>query len=337
MSSDFGYINARIRGLTAKLLEPDFFTQALSDDDFRAFTTTLSQSRYGQDLGEAQARSSGLKMIDQALARNFYRTARSILSFSDGNAHELIALVLQHYDLANLKAIARAKHAGRDSDELQTVLLPAGQLKPALLDSLASEPDLPAVAQALAVTRNPLGRVFRRAALRYAQDGDLYSFELALDRAYFAGLLASLKKLPAPHTFLRHIRLEIDATNLRIALKVGGQPGSNDELFVPGGSEITRSTFDSILGNPTAASLSALSATSFAAVADLENPAEAEPLIRSVIDRSARRVANADPLNVGVVLRFLRRLEAETAKLRLLARGKFYQVPRERLERELDA
>jgi V/A-type H+-transporting ATPase subunit C len=41
------------------------------------------------------------------------------------------------------------------------------------------------------------------------------------------------------------------------------------------------------------------------------------------------------PLHIGVVLAFLRRKEAESARLRLLARGKFYDVPRDQLEREL--
>ena len=143
MSSDFGYINARVRGLTAKLLEPEFFTQALGESDLKSFAAVLAQTLYKQDVEEAQARSSGLKMVDQAVARNFYRTTRSILNFSDGAAHEQIALVLRRYDLANLKAIARAKHADRSAEEIQAALLPAGEFKPAVLESLASEADLP--------------------------------------------------------------------------------------------------------------------------------------------------------------------------------------------------
>ena len=81
--------------------------------------------------------------------------------------------------------------------------------------------------------------------------------------------------------------------------------------------------------------MSAVAATSFAGVADTESLSEAERVIRSALDTSARRVAYRDPLHIGVVLAFLRNKEAETARLRLLARGKFYDVPRDQLEKEL--
>ncbi len=335
MSSDFGYINARVRGMTAKLLEPDFFTQALAESDFKSFAAVLAQTLYKQDVEEAQARSDGLKVVDQAVARNFYRTTRSILNFSDGAAHEQIALVLRRYDLANLKAIARAKHADRGAEEIQAALLPAGEFKPAVLESLASEADLPAVAQALAATRHPLARAFRRAAAAYAQDGDLYAFELALDRAYFAGLLASLKGWRVPRAFVSYIKTEIDATNLRTALKLRGEEANGEDLFVPGGRELPKATFDAIMADTSKGALSALSSTAFATVTEADGLGEAEPLIRAEVDAGARRAATADPLGVGVVLRYLRRKEAESAKLRLIARGKFYSVPQEQLQKEL--
>jgi V/A-type H+-transporting ATPase subunit C len=43
----------------------------------------------------------------------------------------------------------------------------------------------------------------------------------------------------------------------------------------------------------------------------------------------------SDVLGIGVVLDYLRRKEAEAARLRLLARGKYYGVPREQLQKEL--
>lgn len=334
MSSDFGYINARVRGMSADLLEPEFFMQALGDSDFRAFLGTLAQTRYGASLEEAQGAASGLEAVDRALARDFYATTRSLLSFSDGAPHRLIALVLRRYDLANLKTIARAKHAGRTPEQVENAIMPAGEIKPSLLETLAAAPDLPAVAQALAVTRHPLSRAFARAARKYASDGDLYAFELALDRDYFDTLFATIDDLDPPREFRRHMQREVDATNLRTALKLRGRGVDPDDVWVKGGREITRGIFDAILSGADGA-LSALAQTSFAAVADADTVADAERVIRSVLDTSAKRVAHREPLNIGVVLAFLREKEAETARLRLLARGKFYDVPRDQLEREL--
>jgi V/A-type H+/Na+-transporting ATPase subunit C len=335
MSSDYGYINARVRGLKSKLLAPEFYNEALNASDFRAFLSTLGQSPYGRDLEEAQSRSQGLKVLDDALARNFYATARSIAGFSDGRPGELIDLLLLRYDLANIKAIARAKHASRGLDDIQQSLIPAGSLKPAVLENAAAGADMAAVAQALLVSPTLLRSAFARAAANYQTDRDLYKLELELDRAYYKLLLDGLDEADAPADFVRYIRREIDATNLRTALKLrsaGSAP--SDELFISGGKEITRSLFDSIVNDRSSTTIQGLGGTSFASVADAPSLAQAEDGIRNLLNQNARRLA-ADPLDIGVVLNFLRMKETETAKLRLLGRGKFYNVPRDRLAKEL--
>jgi V/A-type H+/Na+-transporting ATPase subunit C len=333
MSSDFGYINARIHGLKAKLLGTEFYNEALATSDFRSFMSTLGQSVYGREVEEAQSRHEGLKALDSALARNFYQTARSISTFSDGSAGELVGLLLLRYDLANIKAIARAKHAGRGAEDIQASLFPAGELKPAVLENVAAASDMAAVAQALLATPTPLRGAFARAAAQYQSNGNLYELELELDRAYFK-LLSSAKR-KAPLAFMQYVKREIDATNLRTALSLRASGGvSRDELFIPGGLDITRSIFDSLIADRSSNALQTLSGTHFSSLIETSSLAQAEEKIREVLSHSARRAAS-DPLDIGMVANYLRLKEAETAKLRLLGRGKFYNVPRQRLEQEL--
>jgi V/A-type H+-transporting ATPase subunit C len=335
MSADFGYINARVRGLKSRLLTQDFYAQALGSSDFSAFLSSLAQSPYMQDLEEAQSRTSGLPAVDQALARNFYRTTRSILNFSDGHPHRLIALLLRQYDLANIKAIARAKHAGREPEEALAALLPAGELKPSVLEHLATAPDLRSMAQTLAVSDHPLAPDFMTAVKKYVDDGDLYELELALDRAFAVSLRDTAAALPLPASFKAYVALEIDATNLRTALKLRGRDVQAEDLFLPGGNAIGSRQFAAIIADDGEGTLSVLNGTPFAAVASAGSLSAADNIIRGVLDETARKLALADPLGPGVVLDYLRRKERETARLRLLARGKFYNVPRQQLEREL--
>jgi V/A-type H+-transporting ATPase subunit C len=335
MSADFGYINARVKGLKSRLLTEDFYTQALGSSDFSAFLSSLAQSPYMQDLEEAQSRLSGLPAVDQALARNFYSTTRSILSFSDGNPHRLIALLLRQYDLANIKAIARAKHAGREAEDALAALLPAGELKPSVLEHLATTADLRSMAQALALTEHPLAPAFTAAVRQYVDDGDLYELELALDRAFAESLRDTVAQLPLPAGFKAYVALEIDATNLRTALKLRGREAEAADLFLPGGSSISSKQFAAIIADDEPETLGVLSGTPFAAVASAGSLSAADSIIRAVLDETAHRLALRNPLGPGVVLDYLRRKERETARLRLLARGKFYNVPRQQLEREL--
>ena len=63
MPKDFGYINARIRGMKSKLLGPDFYDSALDATDFPAFLSVLSSSSYMRDIEESQSRFEGLKIV----------------------------------------------------------------------------------------------------------------------------------------------------------------------------------------------------------------------------------------------------------------------------------
>lgn len=333
MPSDFGYINARVRGLKAKLLGDEFYAAALGDSDFGAFMSSFSQTAYSREADEAQARyGSELRAVDDALARNFYTTTRSLLNVADGLPERLLQILLLRYDLGNLKTIARAKSAGRDPEEIEAGLLPAGELKPAVLETIAQASDLPAAAQVVAAAGHPLSGVFTRAVAKFSSDDDLYDLELTLDRAYYQFIAEAARKGGFPADFRRYIKREIDATNIRTALKLRDAEGVDSEaLFIKGGKEVQRSVFDAFMGGDT----QALASTSFAEVGEAETLSGAEEAVRESLDRNARQLYFRDPLGVGVVLHYLRLKENETARLRLLARGKFYGVPRNRLEQEL--
>lgn len=335
MSSDFGYINARVRGMSSRLLGPETYVAALAADDFRGFTAVLAQTPYGSDLEEAQAREDGLRAVDRALANHVFGTTRSLLSFSDGAPHDMIAALLGRYDLEDVKTIVRAKHAGRTEPGLGDKLSGAGGIRPSTFDAMLAAPDVPSAAQALALSRHPLARAFVRGARAYAGSGDLFAFEVALDQAYYASLVEAAEAREASETFRRYVHRLVDAANIRTALKLEGREGDLTAFYLPGGHALSRDEFLQIAAQGVPA-LSALGAGTFSEVADATDRGDAERRIRVALDVAAKRAALRDPLGIGVVIRFLREKENEAAKLRLLARGAYYDVPREDLEKELN-
>ena len=164
---------------------------------------------------------------------------------------------------------------------------------------LAAASDMAAVAQALLSTGTPLRSAFFRAAAQYQSDSDLYALEVALDRSYYTSVFTVLKRVSAPSAFVRHLRREVDATNLRTALKLRGQD-VNDEMFVEGGREITRTLFESVVNDETSGGLQVLAGTSFGGVGEVGGLSEAESEIRKIVNQSARRMA-ANPRDIGVI------------------------------------
>lgn len=333
MPAGYGYLNARVRGLRAQLLPAGFLADQLDARGFTGFTSALAQTSYGRDLEEAQAGAQGLAAVDAALARGFVRTTQALLGHADGAPRELIALLLRRYDLANLKAIVRAHHAGRGADEVLAGVLPAGALGERTLRSMTEAPDLPAAGQVLAASGHPLAEAFRTGVAAYVADGDLLAFEVGLDRAFYAGWAADATRLPAPKGFRTYVAAEVDATNLRTALKLRGRTVDVARFFVEGGTVVTPSLFGELAAQPVGTPLPALRAP-FAALADATGVGDADVRLRAALDDVARRLGS-DPLDIGLVADYLRRKEQETARLRLIARGVYYGVPRERLVEEL--
>lgn len=328
MPSDYGYINARLRGMHGRLLT-DRLPEALAAGSYAEFLRMLAESDLGADLGEATAEGAGLAELDRAVSRNLYSTARRILGFADGAPGRDIGLLLGRYDLQNLKTIARGKSSGRETAEIEANLLPAGTLKPGVLATLAAAPDLTAVAAALGLTGHPLARAFRAAAAGFAADRDLLALEVALDRAFFDEALERAGS-DTLRGFLRH---EVDGANLLSALKLRAQGVAADpeRYFVRGGREFSRERFARA-----AAGEGGLEGLGFFAdAAGATTLGEAESAVRRALLREARRLYAADALGIGVTIGYLREKENELALVRLIARGKYYGVPAETLRREV--
>jgi V/A-type H+/Na+-transporting ATPase subunit C len=333
MAANYGYVNARVRGLRSRLLPDGFVAEQVDAPSFAAFTGALAQTSYARDLEEAMAEHVGLTAVDEALARNYLRATDTLLRTARGSARDLIGLLLRRHDLANLKAIGRGRHAGRDADAVLAAVLPAGDLKAAVVRAMADAPDLGAAGQVLALSRHPLAEPFRKAAAAYAADGDLLAFEVALDRAFYEGWAADAERLPAPDGFRRYVAAEIDATNLRTALKLRGADGDPKRYFVPGGAALSAAAFADIARAPSGEPLPT-HAGPLAPLGGATSLTDVEVRLGAMLDTMARRLAS-DPLDVGLVTDYLRRKERETAQLRLLARGTYYGVPRAALAKEL--
>lgn len=333
MSAGYGYLNARVRGLRAQLLPAGFLSDQLDASGFAGFASALAQTSYGRDLEAAQSEGVGLAAVDAALASGFVRTTRALLGYADGTPRALIALLLRRYDLANLKAIVRARHAGRDAEDVLGAVLPAGDLSAKTLRGMAEAADLAAAGQVLALSGHPLAEAFRKGVAAYASEHDLLAFEIALDRAFYAGWSTDAERLPAPEGFRAYVAAEVDATNVRTALKLRGRAVDAGRFFVAGGRLVSTSTFAELVAQPVGTPLPALRGA-FAALADASAPGEVDARLRTVLDGLARRLGG-DPLDIGLVADYLRRKEQETARLRLIARGVFYGVPREALAKEL--
>jgi len=326
LPDDYGYINARIKVMRTKLLDGRMLDAALEAQSYPEFLRVLSESELGADLGDATAQGAGLRELDAALSRNFFSTANKVLHLAAGTARDEISVLLQRWDLNNLKTLARGLTTGRAADDIVTSLVPGGTLKESALRAAANSGDLASASQAITVSGHPLARAFRRGVEAYSASGRLLDFEVALDQGYYRGAL----RVARNSTLRRYLSREIDINNALTARALRGET-VDESLFVAGGRAITAADFPRLTAGDAA------SAGDLAPIIEASTLEEAETIARRQLDAATRNVAMGDPLGVGVTVDFLRRKEIEIAKLRLIGRGKFYGIPTEQLRREVNA
>lgn len=325
MPDDYAYINTRVRIMRTKLLDGRSLDSALAAGSYQEFLRVLTETDLAANLRDTTTEQAGLAELDQALSRNLFDTARKVLGFADGDAKREIQALLMKWDLVNLKTVARGIITGRGTDAILANLIPGGTLKPAALQAAAQSTDLPGGAAAIALSGHPLAAAMRTAAQAYASSNRMLDLEVALDQGYYRHALSVARNT----SLRRYLSREIDITNALIARAGAGQP-LDPSLFVAGG-KLDAAGYARLSGGD-ASGLSDVSA-----ILDAPSLEDAEVAARTALDTATRNVAAGDPEGVGVILDFLRRKEIEIAKLRLIGRGKFYDLPTDQIRREVQA
>ncbi|GAA5513203.1 V-type ATP synthase subunit C [Deinococcus carri] len=325
MPDDYAYINTRVRVMRTKLLDGRALDSALAAGSYQEFLRVLAETDLAPDMRETTAEGAGLPELDRALSHNLFATMQKVLGFADGEARREVQALLLRWDLVNLKTIARGIVSGRGAEAITQGLIPGGTIKPAALQTAAQSTDLASAAAALAVSGHPLTGAMRDAVAAYNASGRLLDLEVALDQGYYRYALSVARNT----SLRRYLSREIDVTNVLLARSSRGQP-LDPNLFVAGG-RLDAAGYGRLAGGD------AGGVPEVAAILDAPTLEDAEVAARTALDQAARNVAAGDPEGVGIILDFLRRKEIEIAKLRLIGRGKYYDLPTEQIRREVQA
>ena len=240
---DYGYINARMRGMKSRLLSHRALDDLILKPDLESLIADLENSPYREDIIEAKGRSSGIVCIETALRQNFIKTFRKIQDFSkqEAEAGQYIVIFLHRWDVQNIKTILRGKNIHTTNEEILECLVPAGELDEVTLRELLKQPDVKAVIDLLATWRIRYARPLTESFAEFIKTKDLAVIECALDRYYYADALAAVKAPTYNNDLIRDLlSLEIDVVNLRTVLRMVRDhvdPADAERYIIGGGKE----------------------------------------------------------------------------------------------------
>ncbi|MBE0477324.1 MAG: ATP synthase A1 subunit C [Coriobacteriia bacterium] len=345
---DYGYSNARVRGMRARLLNRSFYDTLIEARDIQQMIQELTSTGYGPDLEEVLIKGRDAAVVDEALKNNLVRTYRKILGFLNDEGRGLATTLLGRWDVFNIKTILRGKHMRLPAEEVGESLVPAGQLSEIELNAMLAQDDVKSAIDAAVTLGLPYAAALRYGIGEYAKTGELAGLELSLDRHYAEWATKRLSRRGANAAIARRILgTQIDIVNLLTVFRM--QKADIESLDVaqfhlPGGLAIGADLFEEVAGmSDVDQVLDRLRNTMYGPA--LEDAAmkyiEVNSLSvfeRALEDHLIRKVTLSgvhDPLGVGVVVSYLTAKQNEITNLRIIVKGKSIGMPVERVREEL--
>jgi len=373
----YEYVNARVRAMRGSLLSLSTLQDLLHTKDFQGLTDAYSSlPGYGNALSTALTRFQGLEAVEWALKEDLSATARKIRMMAqlsgEGSKSSsvflwdkdknflskqgveeqtlgaLIDVLIQRWDLFNVKTILRSKYAKSDPSELQMSLLPMGKLSQAHLQSLANAKDVKEVCDYLITWDVDYAKPLREGIKTYLEDNNLIRMELFLDRFYFEkGFYVALGEMSLERGSLRQIlESEIDCTNILTVLRAlrSGNNGNTASFLILGGRLTISLMKDLLKEKDPETVIERLIDSPYQDVMkgalplykeQKGNLTTIEKKFDELLLEKASRMYLQDPLGLGILIGYLWMKVSEVSNLKIIAHGVFYKMPphyiRERL------
>jgi len=346
--SDLGYLNARVRGMQARLLTQSLLDELAACTDLPAVVDRLSGTGYGPDLARRLLGGTTALAVDGALRENMTRTYRDVWRLTDEATRGLLASVFGYWDVYNIKTVLRGKHLGLSPAETAEGFVPAGGLGQGELEELARQEGVQGVLDTLGQWGFPTVVRARESLPRYLERGDLMALELALDREYHKWATARTRSRGRDASIARwFLGTHVDAINVLTCLRlvsdgVGGAVA--ERYFMPGGATIGRSRYRILVASQSVEELvRALANTRYGPLFEepMDRYAETgslsvlERALERVLNRAARDASRADPLGIGVVIGYLWLKADEVTNVRIIVKGVAIGMPRETVKEAL--
>jgi len=346
-SVDYGYLNARIRGMKSRLLGQELLEGLILKPDTDAIINELEKTTYRAEIEKASVQHAGLACIEVALRADIARTYRKIYSLFEKEEKEKYAkILLNRWDVHNIKTILRGKNIHETSSEILGCLVPAGELDEATLVELVKQPDVRGVIDLLATWGISYAAPLTRHLKEYTEKRDLAVMEYALDRFYFEYALQAIPGETYDDRIMREmVETEIDVTNIRSLLKMIRDRIPNEEaqgFLIPGGSLKVERLMALMKAGTIKDAMKQLAGTPYESLGKVPEEFFKQEKI-SVIEKELERFLIrkgigcflGDPLSISIAIGYIWAKFTEVTNIRIIARLKVADVAEKIIREEL--
>ena len=339
MIDDYGYLNARVRGMSSYLLGVDVYPSLVESGGLEAFSNRLSEVPLYRKLIEKERTSTSVldvQATEAAIQAAYVENISKVRAISGGAPAMLIDLHLSRFDLHNVRTLVRGLVGGHISSEIVSATIPLGTFGQAEIDELARSGNVKDLISTLVTWGAPCGEILRAAAKGRDLEEDILGFEAAIDGSWYPWAVESAKSIKAGRDLVDVLTGEIDLRNIVNMLKLARQGVGFDQsvAMIIAGGRLTDGLLAELAGAADLKSaLDIISRTRFAvAISGIESVSEqqvtgVEGEVERLLMRNFSKLFRKDPLGFSTILGYMWRRHAEYVDLRLIAHGIAFGLP----------
>lgn len=343
MASTIDFLNARARGLKGRLLPRAKLLELARLDGIPAFVgALLLGTPYARHLQEIGGIASGVADCERATGERLSTTLAGLRAAASEPIAGWLRLFSAPWDVANVKRILR-EWPRSTPEEMVREWMPYGAFSHDELRALAATGSPLEMVRRLEA-RGELGQALARALRDSPRPGRELEDQLDIAWAEY-GERRSREPTDFARAFRRFFEWQIDAANVRTALRSARDGGRESGVFLSGGRRFTLERFRVASGRSSLPQgYAALDGTAFfVAVREESPPFEAssslarvdERLQMVVLERSRHIYRMEDPLGIAVPLWYSLLAAQEARNLVKILYGLKHRLPRPLIEEQL--
>ena len=355
--STFGFINAKLRGRLSKMIPDETYAQMMDASSLEETVRILASTSYAtaaqvyQETGDLLMTELEIRRVEENSLHDAERYARQ---FTVPAVADFMGAILMRFELENLKNALRLWFErtirGRSVEAKLPYLVRGSGISGLSLDTLVNTDS---AGDLLILTDStPFASIFREHLPPVATDRSLFSLEVALDRWYYAILLASAKALGSRDRSLarRLIGIEIDTINVNWVVRRQMFYAKKDNgigvSLISGGLAVNRGTLEEAMtsrhpyrqltrilddrsGLPTDDPTSGDETSGSSSSRSL---AFLEKLLQQQLEYECRRILGGYPFSIGIMLAYFTRVRQESRRIVTIINGKYYEMASGELE-----
>ncbi len=341
----YALINAKVRARLSELLAPETISRLADARDVPEFYGVLQGTLYEHVLARPEV-SLDPRVAEKLLVEQEVQWHVELLKDLRGSAKALIELLLEKYEIENIKTALRIREGDRGAEDLRYIIrkeLPHSLPYQSIAEAASIEDVLPYF-----ISTPYLGPV--KAVLDdYKQRGTLFPVEIALEIDFYKRLREAVDRLDRADRRIAHrlIGLEIDMKNIswliRLKFYYSIPSGNLGDYNIPGGFRFTGDRLrQAFMADSMKDVLATVLDSSFRPVAELLRREEElsklyllEIILWSYLMHEAKRTLGGFPFTIGTVLSYLILKRTEIRNLITILNGKLLNLEKADIETHL--